>query len=109
MIYELRIYEAAPGKMGDLNRRFRDLTLGLFERHGMKVEWFATPAAGDWSDRLYYLMSFEDMADRDRKWAAFGADPDWQKGRAESERDGALVTRLNNIFLRPTGYSPGGR
>ena len=109
MIYELRTYEAAPGKMGDLNRRFRDLTLGVFEKHGMKVEWFATPLVGEWSDRLYYLMSFEDMADRERKWAAFQADAEWQQGRAESEQNGPLVARLTNTFLRPTAYSPGGR
>ena len=34
MIYELRTYEAAPGKLPALNARFRDHTRGLFERHG---------------------------------------------------------------------------
>ena len=79
MIHELRTYEAAPGKLPALNARFRDHTLGLFERHGMEVIGFWTYAHGGWSDRLVYLMRFDDMADRDAKWAAFGADPDWQR------------------------------
>lgn len=107
MIYELRIYEANPGKMADLHKRFREHTLGIFGRHGMKVEWFATPGVGEWTDRLYYLMSFDDFADRERKWASFGADEEWQKVRAESEKDGPLVRRVRNMFLNPTPYSPG--
>ena len=44
MIHELRTYEAAPGKLPALNARFRDHTLGLFERHGMEVIGFWTYA-----------------------------------------------------------------
>ena len=36
MIYELRIYTACQGRMPDLLARFRDHTLRIFERHGMK-------------------------------------------------------------------------
>ena len=108
MLYELRVYEAAPGKMAALHARFRDHTIAIFQRHGMKVEWFATPAQGDWNDRLYYLLSFSDLADRERKWAAFQGDAEWQKVRTESERDGALVKRLRSTFLNSTPYSPGG-
>ncbi|MCC6237142.1 MAG: NIPSNAP family protein, partial [Dehalococcoidia bacterium] len=88
MIYELRTYEAAPGKMAALNARFRDRTTPLFERHGMHVVGFWTYAHGGWSNELVYLMAFDDMADRDRKWAAFQSDPDWQKAVEETQRDG---------------------
>ncbi len=106
MIYELRTYEAAPGKMQALNARFRDHTMGLFERHGMQVVGFWTYAHGGWSNRLVYMMAFDDMADRDAKWAAFGADEDWQRARAESESDGPLASRIRSEILRPTDYSP---
>src|SRR3712207_3554713 len=36
LLYELRIYTAAPGKMEALNKRFRDHTLRMFEKHGIK-------------------------------------------------------------------------
>jgi hypothetical protein len=108
MLYELRIYEPFPGKMPALHARFRDHTIGLFKKAGMGVEWFATPMTGEWSDRLYYLLSFADLADRQQKWAAFQADPEWRKAREESERDGPLVRRTRSTFLNSTPYSPGG-
>ena len=106
MIYELRTYEAAPGKLQALQARFRDHTMRLFERHGLEAVGFWTYAHGGWSDQLVYLMRFDDMADRDAKWAAFGADPDWQSARAESEHDGPLTTRIRSDLLRATDYSP---
>ena len=106
MIYELRTYEAAPGKLAALNARFREHTTPLFARHNMQVVGFWTYAHGGWSDQLVYMMAFDDMADRDRKWAAFGADPDWIKARDESQRDGTLTVRIRSDLLRPTDYSP---
>jgi hypothetical protein len=106
MIYELRTYEAAPGKIAALQARFRDHTTGLFERHGMQIIGFWTYAHGGWSDQLIYLLAFEDVADRDAKFAAFEADPEWQKARAASEADGTLTRRIRSDLLRPTDYSP---
>ncbi len=106
MIYELRTYEAAPGKMAALQARFRDHTTRLFERHGMQIIGFWTYAHGGWSDRLVYLLAFEDVADRDAKFAAFGADPEWRQAAEESQRDGPLTTRIRSDLLRPTDYSP---
>ena len=106
MIYELRIYEAAPGKLAALNARFRDHTLRIFERHGMGVVGFWTYAHGGWSDQLVYLMKFDDMQDRDRKWVAFVADEEWQRVREKSQRDGALTSRIRSDILAPTDYSP---
>ena len=81
MIYELRTYEAAPGKLGALHARFRDHTLRIFARHGLGVVGFWTYAHGGWSDQLVYMMKFEDMADRARKWASFVADEEWKERR----------------------------
>lgn len=106
MIYELRTYDAAPGKMAALQARFRDHTTGSFERHGMQIIGFWTYAHGGWSNQLVYLLAFEDLADRDAKFAAFGADPDWQKARVASEAEGPLTVRIRSDLLRPTDYSP---
>ena len=51
MIYEYRVYEAAPGKLEALNSRFRNHTLGIFERHGIKNIGYWTSAVGDYSDQ----------------------------------------------------------
>jgi hypothetical protein len=107
MIYELRTYWAAPGKIDDLHRRFRTLTLGLFERHGMEVVGFwtpcpPTPESGD----LVYLLRFADEAGKESAWEAFRSDPDWIAGKAASEKDGTLVVRLTSVVLQPTAYAP---
>ena len=106
MIHELRTYEAAPRKLPALHARFRDHTDAPFERHGIRVVGYWTYAHGGWSDRLVYLLSFEDAADRQERWAAFGADPDWRSARADSERDGPPVARIRSDLLTPTNYSP---
>ena len=106
MIYEYRVYEAAPGKLEALNARFRNHTLGIFERHGIKNIGYWTASVGDYSDRLIYIVAFEDEGHRERAWAEFSADPEWNRVRAESEVDGALVSRVFNSLLSPTDYSP---
>ncbi|HLF76322.1 MAG TPA: NIPSNAP family protein [Dehalococcoidia bacterium] len=105
MIYELRIYDAMPGKLPALNDRFAKITLGYFEKHGIKVVGFWTDVVGI-SGRLTYMLGFDDLGHRERAWAAFGADPDRVKAFAETERDGLLVARVENKILRPTAYSP---
>ena len=106
MIYEYRVYEAAPGKMPQLHARFRDHALKIFERHGIKNIGYWTSNIGDYSDRLIYILAFESVEQRESAFAAFGADPDWQRAFEESEVDGPLVTRVSNTLLDATDYSP---
>ena len=106
MIYEYRVYEAAPGKLPALHARFRDHTLEIFERHGIKNIGYWINDAGDYSDRLIYIVAFKDGGHRERAWNAFRNDPEWQKVRAESEVDGPLTTKVFNTLLSPTDYSP---
>ncbi len=105
MIYEWRVYEAVPGKMAALNNRFAKLTLRLFKKHGLTVVGFWQADIGT-SNVLYYMLAFDDLAQRDKAWAAFRVDPEWRQGRAESEREGPLVARVTSSILRPTSYSP---
>lgn len=106
MIHELRIYTAHPGKMGALLARFRDHTTALFEKHGIVNVGYWLNAIGGRSDELVYILGYEDLAQRDRAWAAFQADPEWKKARADSEKDGPLVHHLENRILSPTNFSP---
>jgi hypothetical protein len=106
MIYELRTYTANPGKMAAMQARFRDHTLAIFERHGIKSIGYWTNLIGGRSDELCYIVAFDDLAHRERAWASFGADPEWQRVRRESEVDGPLVHHLENRILAPTDYSP---
>jgi len=106
MIYELRVYEAVPGKLAALSVRFENHVAGLFVKHGMRVVGFWTTVVGEGSNEFTYLLAFENLADRETKWAAFQVDPEWHAARDESEKNGPLVARIRNQLLKPTAYSP---
>lgn len=107
MIYELRTYWAAPGKAEALHQRFRGLTLGLFDRHNMQVVgfWIPDPITEQTGD-LVYIMAFPDREALKQAWDAFRADPDWQAGKAASEVNGLLTSKVTSVVLEPTDYSP---
>jgi hypothetical protein len=105
MIYELRMYESGVGRMADLQTRFRDHTTRLFERHGIEDVGYWTTDVGPSNRELTYLLAFEDAGHRERAWAEFKADPEWQQVAAESNADGQLVTGVVNRLLVPTDFS----
>lgn len=105
MIYELRVYECVPGRLPALMKRFETITLKIWERHGIKQAGFWTVLVGESNQALYYLLAWESLADRETKWNAFAADPEWLKKRAETEADGAIVAKVSNQFLQPTAFS----
>jgi hypothetical protein len=107
-VFELRTYTTYPGKLDDLNKRFRDHTTRIFKKHGMEIVGFWTPQ--DEKDgkegKLVYLLAFPSREAAKASWEAFRADPEWQKARAESEKDGKIVEKVESIFLDPVDYSP---
>jgi hypothetical protein len=105
LLYELRVYDTVVGKLPALNDRFAKITSGYFEKYGIKVVGYWTDEIGT-SNRLTYMLAFEDAGQREKAWAAFRADPDRIKAFAETERDGPLVARVTNTLMRPTSYSP---
>ena len=106
MIYELRIYTAHPGKMAALQARFRNHTTKLFEKHGIKNVGYWTNVIGGRTDELWYMLSYESLAAREKAWASFGGDQEWLRVRAESEKDGPLVHHLRAQIMAPTDFSP---
>ena len=105
MIYELRIYRCVPGRLPALLKRFETVTLKLWERHGIRQAGFWTVAIGESNQDLYYLLQWESLAEREKKWAAFASDPEWIAKRAETEKDGAIVANVSNQMLQPTAFS----
>lgn len=106
-VFELRTYQAAPGKLGDLQARFRNHTLALFARHGMTNFGYWTPidAKQGADDTLIYLLAHPSKDAAAASFAAFRADPAWTKAKTESEKDGSLTTKVESVFLQPTDYS----
>ena len=106
--FEIRTYIAAPGKLEELHARFRNHTMKLFKKHGMEVVgfWGPTDKEKGSENTLVYVMAFPSREARDKAWRAFQADPDWQKARAESEKNGRLAEKVESVILGATDYSP---
>ena len=105
-LFELRTYTANEGKLDALNARFRDHTVKLFEKHGMTNVGYWTPEGERSKDTLIYILGYPNKEARDTSWKAFQSDPDWVKAKAESEKDGVLVNKVDQVFMTPTDYSP---
>jgi NIPSNAP len=105
MIYELRVYHCVPGRLPALLKRFETITLDLWKRHGIRQAGFWTVLVGDSNQDLYYLLAWESLAEREKKWPAFASDPEWIAKRAETERDGQIVASVVNSLLQPTSFS----
>ena len=105
-VFEMRTYYAAPGKMKALHARFRDHTLGLFQKHGMTNVGYWSPAdAKEAEKKMVYILAYPSKA-ADKSWDAFRKDPVWLEAKADSEKDGTLVDKVESVFLNPTDYSP---
>jgi pimeloyl-ACP methyl ester carboxylesterase len=105
LCYELRVYWTAPGKLNDLQKRFRDHTTKLFEKHGMTNVGYWTPLDNP-DGKLYYILSYPNRDTRNASWKSFGADTTWQRVAKESEVNGKIVTKVESIFLKSTDFSP---
>ena len=102
-ITELRIYTTAPGKMPELHSRFADHTIGFFAKHNIDVVGFWNYDVGN-NSQLIYMLEYSDLGEREQKWDGFQEDPDWISTRAFTERNGPIVTRVENSILRPPRF-----
>jgi hypothetical protein len=105
LIHELRIYRTLPGRLPNLLARFQNHTLRIWERHGIRQAGFWTTMVGESSNDLTYFLAWKSLGEREEKWAAFLADPEWVKARADSEKDGPIVANVSSQFLVPTSFS----
>ena len=105
MIYEMRVYRTVPGRLPALLARFQNTTLKLWDKHGIRQAGFWTTVIGESNQTLYYMLQWESLADREKKWNAFQADPEWHAARAKTEEAGPIVANVKNFILGPTPYS----
>jgi len=107
--FELRTYTASPGKLNDLNKRFREHTMELIKKHGMTNVLYTTPTEkekGAGKD-LVYLLAYPGREAADLSWRAFRDDPEWQRVSKESQPDGVpLAAKVVSAYLEPTDFSP---
>ena len=106
-VYELRIYHAAPGKLGELLARFRDHTIKLFDQHGIKSVAYWTPVdEPEKSNTLIYVLRHPSREAAAANWKSFQDDPEWKSVKEKSEANGKLVEKIDSTYMALTDFSP---
>ena len=105
-VFELRTYTCSEGKLETLKTRFRDHTIEIFKRHGMESIGYWVPQDPERSkNTLIYIIAHSSREQATKNWAAFSADPEWQKVSAASNANGKVVLKTESVFMDPTDFS----
>lgn len=112
-VFEMRTYTTPEGKLDALHARFRDHTMKLFSKHGMTHLAYWVPVDKDKGagTKLIYILAHASKEAGLASFAAFRADPDWIKAKAESEKDGPLTIQpqaegVKSVYMKATDFSP---
>jgi NIPSNAP len=104
-VFELDIYHAVPGKVPALESRFSDASK-LLAKHNLNVVGYWVPNEDPaWNNTFIYLVSHSSREAAEKNWNAFHSDPAFQKYR-KSENAEKLIEQVDEIYMRPTDYSP---
>ena len=105
-VYELRLYHVNEGKMEALISRFGEHTDAIFKRHKMKSIGYWVPEDAPHSQNLFiYILEHPSREEATKNWAAFQADPEWKRVKADSEINGPLANHIDSYFMDPISFS----
>jgi NIPSNAP len=107
-LFELRTYESHSLKARRMKlEMFGPLgELAIFRRTGLTPVFFGENIVGDRLPSFTYMLVYDDMAAREKAWAAFIDDPEWKTLRARPGfTDAEIVSNISSIVLRPAAYS----
>jgi hypothetical protein len=109
-LFELRVYHSPTGRqLRALHERFAGPEIRIFHRVGVHPVLYTNTLIGPNVPNLTYLIPFDNLDAREKAWAAFGADPEWQKVRRESiEKHGQISSVIQISLYRAMPYSPVG-
>jgi hypothetical protein len=105
MLYELRRYDVAAGKLPALIDRFGSFSVQKWKDYGIRLVGFWTPLLGEKSNQVVYIWAWESFEERTKKMGAWRADPARARKWEETEKDGPLVKRVYNQLMEGTAYS----
>jgi len=105
-VYELRVYHTYEGKLDALLTRFREHTMKLFEKHGIRNIAYWAPTDDPLKGKtLIYIVAHPSREAATANWQAFGSDPEWISVRDKSEANGKIVEKVDSTFMTLTDFS----
>jgi len=106
-VFELRTYES-PSDADHVRKveMFNSGEFDVFRQAGFQSVFYGDTLIGSRLPNLTYMLSFDDLANRNKLWAAFGSSPEWKK-LSTSPRYAfeEIVSNITNVILSPTSYS----
>ena len=106
-IFELRRYEShSEAALKRKIEMFNSREIAIFRRTGLRPVFFGEALIGARLPHLTYLLTFEDLATREKSWETFRADPEWkQLWSTPGLTDAEIVSNVASVLLRPAPYS----
>jgi hypothetical protein len=105
-IFEVRIYESHNERKG--KKKIHMFNEGgeieIFRKSGLKPVLFAETIVGPRRPNLVYMLTFADMAEREKGWGAFRVHPDWLALKDKPEY-ADTVCNINDHILSPAPFS----
>ncbi len=104
-VFELRTYTVHEGRLPALQARFREHTMRIFQKHGMRNVGYWIPV--DTQNTLIYILA-HDNGDPAANWQSFVSDPEWQTVYRDSRRDGPILIENGIVsqFMTAADFSP---
>ena len=102
-VYELRSYESATESLAS-NKidMFNDHEVAIFTKLNFNAVFYGQVISGSKMPNLMYLTTFNNKADRDKHWTAFGEDYKKISGLPQYQHN---VSKNVTLFIYPTDYS----
>ena len=102
-IFQLRTYES-PSDAAHVRKveMFHKGEFEILEKAGCHPVFFSDALIGSRLPQLTYMLSFANLAELEKGWAAFSADPDWKKLSASPRYSyESIVSNISNLILSP--------
>jgi len=105
-VFELRVYHTLPGKVPELESRFRDTTSKLLTKHDLNVVGYWVPeGAPAWDNTFIFMLAHPSREEAEKNWDTMRADPEFQ-AVVKSEQTEKTVEKVDSTYMRPTDFSP---
>ncbi len=104
-VYELRLYESANERIGDLKvEMFNNGEVPIFLNVNITPVFIGQCLLGPQAPSLTYLTVYENEAARRKAWVDFLADPDW-KVLSKNPKYAGTVSHIDKFVLSAKPYS----
>jgi hypothetical protein len=105
-VFELRTYESPTDQDHKRKVEMMQVEGAVFAKAGFEQVFYGDTLVGARLPNLTYMLSYESVAERDKKWSTFVNLPEWKSLSGQPRYSfEELVSNITNLILTPTAYS----